>query len=127
MNKMIKNVKRKFDIVAAKTTLKTLAIFDSCAAAVAGATGYSEVDIKSAITKSLNIVFAVVAFGGIVNIVTGVAALAKGAQDDGCGQDAAAMSKGRGKLIAGVIMVAPVGIITLITGGSPADIVTSYL
>lgn len=126
MNKMIKDVKKKFDVIAAKTALKSMAIWTGFAMAAAGVTGYSEVDIVTAATKTLNVVFGLVAAGGVINIVTGFAAIAKGSQDDGGGQDAAAMSKGRGKVFAGVLMVAPVGLISIITGGSPADIVTNY-
>lgn len=87
---------------------------------------YAANDIKTMIEKSLNVVFGVLVFGGVINIVLGVRGIAKGVQDDGGGQDAQAVAKGRGQLIAGIIMVLPVPIITLITGASPSALVSSF-
>ena len=136
MNKPISNIKRQLRILTAKTAIKTMGIWNGFAMAAAGVTtgvtGYSS-DLESAsglkdmITNALNLVFAVVAFGGVINIISGAIAISKGLQDDGGGQDAAAVSKGKGRLIGGAIAVAPVALIAVITKGKPADIVTRYI
>ncbi len=91
-------------------------------------TGFAgtQIDIKSTVSNAVNVVFGVVVFGGVINIVRGISMIAKGLQDDGGGQDAAAISKGRGMLIAGIIMVAPEPIFLAITGQSAGAFVASF-
>ena len=90
------------------------------------AVAFADPSIATMVNNAVNLVFGMVAFGGIVNIVRGSATVAKGLQDDGGGQDASAISKGRGQLLAGAIMVAPTALITLITQQSPGTLISNY-
>ena len=103
-------------------------LFFAAVAAAAPFTAFSgtQIDIKATVTNAVNVVFGVVVFGGVINIVRGISMIAKGLQDDGGGQDAAAISKGRGMLIAGIIMVAPEPIFLAITGQSAGAFVASF-
>ena len=87
---------------------------------------FADPSIATMVNNAVNLVFGLVAFGGIVNIVRGAATVAKGLQDDGGGQDASAISKGRGQLLAGAVMVAPTALITLITQQSPGALISAY-
>jgi len=87
---------------------------------------FADPSISTMVNNAVNLVFGMVAFGGIVNIVRGAATVAKGLQDDGGGQDAAAISKGRGQLLAGAVMVSPTALITLITQQSPGTLISNY-
>ncbi|MBQ9632312.1 MAG: hypothetical protein IJV04_05290 [Lachnospiraceae bacterium] len=91
-----------------------------------GSIAFADPSIATMVNNAVNLVFGLVAFGGIVNIVRGAATVAKGLQDDGGGQDAAAISKGRGQLLAGAVMVAPTALITLITQQSPGALISTY-
>ena len=86
----------------------------------------SAVNLGSMVTNAVNLVFGVVVFGGVINIVRGVSLVAKGLQDDGGGQDAAAISRGRGMIISGIIMVAPEPIFLAITGQSAGAFVAGF-
>lgn len=86
----------------------------------------TELDIKTVLGNALNLVFGVMVFGGIVGAVTGIRSIAKGIQDDGSGPDSQVVSKGRGQLIAGIIMMAPVPIFKVITGQTPATFLSSF-
>ena len=98
----------------------------SLGAAAMGSTAFADPSIATMVNNAVNLVFGLVAFGGIVNIVRGAATVAKGLQDDGGGQDASAISKGRGQLLAGAVMVAPTALITLITQQSPGALISAY-
>ncbi len=87
---------------------------------------FADPSISNMVNNAVNLVFGMVAFGGIVNIVRGAATVAKGLQDDGGGQDASAISKGRGQLLAGAVMVSPTALITLITQQSPGTLISNY-
>ncbi len=87
---------------------------------------FADPSIATMVNNAVNLVFGMVAFGGIVNIVRGSATVAKGLQDDGGGQDASAISKGRGQLLAGAVMVAPTALITLITQQAPGTLISNY-
>lgn len=90
------------------------------------ALAFADPSIATMVNNAVNLVFGMVAFGGIVNIVRGSATVAKGLQDDGGGQDASAISKGRGQLLAGAVMVAPTALITLITQQAPGTLISNY-
>ncbi len=87
---------------------------------------FADPSISSMVNNAVNLVFGMVAFGGIVNIVRGAATVARGLQDDGGGQDAGAITKGRGQLLAGAVMVAPTALITLITQQTPGALIATY-
>ncbi len=113
---------------------KISALGVAVAAGVAGAaTGYlpgfaagTTLQIGTMVEAAVNIVMGVVVFGGVINVIRGVSMIAKGLQDDGGGQDAAAISKGRGMLIAGVIMIAPMALFKVISGQWPGEFVKSF-
>ncbi len=86
----------------------------------------TELNIKTVITNALNLVFGVLVFGGVIGAITGIRGIAKGIQDDGSGPDSQAVSKGRGQLIAGIIMMAPVPVFKILTGQTPAAFVGSF-
>ena len=92
----------------------------------AGSIAFADPSIATMVNNAVNLVFGLVAFGGIVNIVRGAATVAKGLQDDGGGQDASAISKGRGQLLAGAVMVAPTALVTLITQQTPGALISAY-
>ena len=87
---------------------------------------FADPSISTMVNNAVNLVFGMVAFGGIVNIVRGAATVARGLQDDGGGQDAGAITKGRGQLLAGAVMVAPTALITLITQQTPGALIANY-
>ena len=105
---------------------KCSAIAASLGMLALGSIAFADPSIATMVNNAVNLVFGLVAFGGIVNIVRGAATVAKGLQDDGGGQDAAAISKGRGQLLAGAVMVAPTALITLITQQSPGALISTY-
>ena len=90
---------------------------------VAAGTG---LNLATMVSNAVNLIFGVVVFGGVINIVRGVSLIAKGLQDDGGGQDAAAITRGRGMVISGIIMVAPEAIFLAITGQSAGAFVASF-
>ncbi len=65
------------------------------------AMGFADPSISTMVNNAVNLVFGLVAFGGIVNIVRGSATVARGLQDDGGGQDASAIifNAGQGERI----------------------------
>lgn len=86
----------------------------------------TDAGITTVVKNALNVVMGVVVFGGAINIIRGISMIAKGLQDDGGGQDAAAISKGRGMLIAGIIMIAPITLFQLITQKTIGDYVAQF-
>lgn len=116
-----------FDKILNKKTAMVVMLVSALLLAITGFCGPgSTSDIGGMVEVAINVVMGVVAFGGVINIIRGIATVAKGLQDDGGGQDAAAISKGRGQLIAGIIMVAPVAIFTIIAGQAPGAYVKSF-
>ncbi|MCR5101721.1 MAG: hypothetical protein K6B41_10245 [Butyrivibrio sp.] len=86
--------------------------------------GYADA-ITDMLKTSVNGVFTILVFGGIINIAMGIRSIAKAVQDDGSnGQDAAVLAKGRGQLVAGIIMVLPVPAIKLFTGKDAGSLLT---
>ena len=115
-----------FDKILNKKTAMFVMAVSALLLAITGFCPGSTSDIGGMVEIAINVVMGVVAFGGVINIIRGIATVAKGLQDDGGGQDAAAISKGRGQLIAGIIMVAPVAIFTIIAGQAPGAYVKSF-
>ncbi len=115
-------------IMKNKAKMLRAGAYVSCAYAMCGtafAAG-TELDIKTVITNALNLVFGVLVFGGVIGAITGIRGIAKGIQDDGSGPDSQAVSKGRGQLIAGIIMMAPVPVFKVLTGQTPSAFVGSF-
>ncbi len=114
-------IKTKKDALIASAYVTTAyALITPCMA------GGTELDIKTVITNALNLVFGVLVFGGVIGAITGIRGIAKGIQDDGSGPDSQAVSKGRGQLIAGIIMMAPVPVFKVLTGQTPSAFVGSF-
>ncbi|MCR5094125.1 MAG: hypothetical protein K6B72_09140 [Lachnospiraceae bacterium] len=111
---------------AVKTGTKGMATAAAAVIITMQLLAFADPSIADMVNNAVNLVFGMVAFGGIVNIVRGAATVAKGLQDDGGGQDAAAISKGRGQLLAGAVMVSPTALITLITQSSPGALIANY-
>ena len=62
-------------------------------------------NIQETVERAINLVVGFVVAGGIINIVLGVRNLAAGVSDEGGGQDQQKISKGKGQLFSGIIMV----------------------
>ncbi|SEM00126.1 hypothetical protein SAMN04487770_12313 [Butyrivibrio sp. ob235] len=118
---LIKKLKEKKDVALATAYVGcTYAMTSTCYAAG------TDLDIKTVITNALNLVFGVLVFGGVIGAITGIRGIAKGVQDDGSGPDSQAVSKGKGQLIAGIIMMAPVPVFKVLTGQTPSTFVGSF-
>ncbi len=83
-------------------------------------------DFGKVVKKAVDLVLGLVVFGGAINVVLGIRTIAKGVQDDGGGQDAQAVSKGRGQLIAGIIMMAPNTVFKILTTQSIGDYIGGF-
>ena len=89
-------------------------------------TAFAANSIEEMVKKALQVVEGIVVFGGIISLFQGFRSLAKGLSDDGSGPDAQAVSKGKGQILAGAVMVLPVALITMITGSTPDALVAQY-
>ena len=103
--------KARMAIVAASVALAYAPVYADPSGDTFTTTG---VDIKSSLVKILNIMFAFVAIMGAINVLLGIRNLAGGMQDDGGGQDAQKISKGKGQIVSGLIMVAAVSVLQLL-------------
>ena len=109
-------------ILAASIALMTVPVYADIPDSVAAGT----IDIKKTISRAINLVMAFVVAGGIINIVLGVRNLAQGVSDDGGGQDQQKISKGKGQLISGIIMVGAIAVMKLL-GLDPNNLLNTYL
>ncbi len=108
MKKKIQGLKSKAQTaVIAASTLTMLAPF------YATSVYDNSVDVKSALTSLLNVVFAFVAVGGAINIVLGLRNVASAVSDES-GQDQQKLAKGKGQIFSGLIMVGAVSAMGLL-------------
>ncbi|MBP3279638.1 MAG: hypothetical protein J6M44_11845, partial [Butyrivibrio sp.] len=82
-------------------------------------------DIKNALTQLLNMVYAFVGVGGIINVLLGARNLGAGLNDDGGGQDQQKISKGKGQLMSGLIGVGAVSVLALF-GITPEAVIGQF-
>lgn len=109
-------------MLAASIAMMSVPVYADIPDSVAAGT----VDLKKTISRAINLVMAFVVAGGIINIILGIRNLAAGVSDEGGGQDQQKISKGKGQLFSGIIMVAAIAAMKLL-GLDPQNLLNTYL
>lgn len=124
MEKRITKAKTAVSMVMlmASITMMSMPVY----AAISDTVASGSIDIKKTVSRAINLVMGFVVAGGIINIVMGIRNLAAGVSDEGGGQDQQKISKGKGQLFSGIIMVGAIAAMTLL-GLDPNTLLSTYL